>query len=291
MRNVYQDGKDAIKVMRLAYPETLNLNRMYGADYAKTEAEIAGKRQGYETEAINKTYGGFREAMLRSPEVAKANSAMLNRLDETGPSKIEKKLVADAESDLNLGGHLSDDELRNVQQASRAASSARGMGTGTSAALAEVLERDGAVRQRLRERQSFASGVSGQVEARKAGDASITANIGQAQMAYWDPQVRTVGKGGGSASLGAVSGPSSFSPFLAAAGDVSKSNQSAKLEYGMHKENLKWDKDAFAQNQEYSRWATAYNADQSNANAAAARKSNLTGAGIGALGMLAYAFL
>lgn len=290
-RNVLHEGRQALKLMGEAYPKLLTLQQRYGSAFAKSETDIASARLGAETDAINTNYPGFREAMLRSPEVAEANSAMRNRLGETGPSAIEKRLVQQAGDDLALGGELSDDELRNVQQGSRAAASARGLSTGSTSALAEVLSRDGAVRQRLRERQGFASGVDAQVQSRKASDASITANIGQAQMAYWDPQSRMFGKGGGSASLGAVNPTGSFAPFLNAAGDVGRTNQEATLNYQMHKENLAWDKDAFSQNQDFSRWATEYNAGMSSANAKAQSKSNMTGSIIGTVGMIAAAFL
>ncbi len=290
-RDLLKEGRDGLQLMREAYPAILEMNRMYGGQFAVLDAEISGKRLGAETKVINEQYPGFREAMLKSPEIAKANDAMQARLDETGASEIEHHLVSDAESDLDLGGQMSADEMRNVQQASRSATSARGLGTGSSAAIAEVFDRDTAMHARKRERQAFAANVDTQVQQRKASDASITANVGQAQMAYWDPQGRMFGKGGGSASLGAVNNLGSFGPFLGAAQNVGASNQASKLDWTKFQQGLDWDKEAFAQNMDFSRWATQYNAQQSAQNARATNKSNMWGAALGAVGSIAGAFL
>lgn len=73
---------------------------------------------------------------------------------------ILQELERQAEADLALGGRLSDQEERAAIQASRAALSDRGMLMSTPAAVAEVLARDAASRERMDARRSFAAGVS-----------------------------------------------------------------------------------------------------------------------------------
>jgi hypothetical protein len=133
--------------------------------------------------------------------------------------------------------------------------------------------------------------VDAQVQQRKSNDASITANTSQALMAFWDPQARMFGRGGGSAALGQVSGPQSFSPFLDAAQDVGRSNQQTGADLFKFKKGLEWDKQAFQKNMDFSQWATQFNAQQSAANAAAQSKSNTTGAMIGAGASILAAFI
>lgn len=72
------------------------------------------------------------------------------------------ELERQAAGDLALGGSLSGEDLRQAQQASRAALSARGLALGPNAVADEILNTDALSRQRLNERRAFASGVQGQ---------------------------------------------------------------------------------------------------------------------------------
>ena len=71
-------------------------------------------------------------------------------------TEISKELDAQALADLRLGGQLSPEEERAVQQSSREIFAARGMALSDPAAVAEVLARDSFARQRRGERQAFA---------------------------------------------------------------------------------------------------------------------------------------
>lgn len=77
-----------------------------------------------------------------------------------GGTDIERMLHEQAVGDLSLGGQLSPEQERAAQQSARAAYSARGLGTGSSAALAEVLNRDAFSTDRLNQRRAFASNVN-----------------------------------------------------------------------------------------------------------------------------------
>lgn len=73
---------------------------------------------------------------------------------------IEQALQKQAMSDLQLGRSLSPEQERAATQAARAGMSARGLGTGTGALAAEVLNRDAYATQREAERRNFAGSTN-----------------------------------------------------------------------------------------------------------------------------------
>lgn len=75
------------------------------------------------------------------------------------PSDIQMTLEQQARTGLGLGQSLSDEELRNAQQAARTAWGARGLINSNGAIGAEILNRDSLGRARQQERQQFAQGV------------------------------------------------------------------------------------------------------------------------------------
>ena len=186
-----------------------------------------------------------------------------------------------------MGGALTAEDTRGAQQAARAAFSARGMATGQSGALAEVLNRDSFARARQNERRGFASGVDLQRTQRKTADAASANNLFNTAGAFWDPQARLFGKGGSQVS-GQVGQIGQFTPFLGGAQNVGQGNQAAALQTNM----LNQQGEQFAQERNDTNYYTMFNANQTNANAAANRKSSTTNAAISAgAGILAYAAL
>jgi hypothetical protein len=73
---------------------------------------------------------------------------------------IERQLQSQAEGDLALGRSLSAEQERTATQQARAGMSARGLGTGTGALAAEVLNRDAYATQREAERRNFAGNTN-----------------------------------------------------------------------------------------------------------------------------------
>lgn len=75
-----------------------------------------------------------------------------------GPTSIEQNLYDNAASDLALGRSLSAEDQRNASQAARGAFAARGLGVGSGAAAAEILNRaavaDARYQQRLANAQA-----------------------------------------------------------------------------------------------------------------------------------------
>lgn len=285
-RSVLQEGREGIQVMEEAYPRILALNERFGSAFARNEVDTAAARSAAESAAMRSQYPAFRESMLASPEVARANQALQARMDELGPSDIERELNQQALSELRMGGALSPEEQRAASQSARAAYSARGLATGSPAAVAEVLARDSFGRQRMQERRAFAGAVDAQRTARRSADAASANNLFNTTTAFWDPQLRLFGRGGSQVS-GQVSGASSFAPFLGAAQQVGQGNQAAVLQTNA----LNQAGEQFGRERDDSYWYTLFNAQQTNANAAAQRRSNTLGAGIGGVASIGAAGL
>ena len=101
---------------------------------------------------------------------------------------IERQLQSQAEGDLALGRSLSPEQERAATQQARVGMSARGLGTGTGALAAEVLNRDAYATARQAERRNFAGNTNqmlvGNRDARLGRTGSLlgqAANTTQAQ--------------------------------------------------------------------------------------------------------------
>jgi hypothetical protein len=118
--------------------------------------------------------------------------------DASMPTSIEQGLYDAGERDLALGRSLSPEQVRESQQAARAAFASRGLGTSLGSAAAEVLNRDAMASARERERQAFASQQNtmymGNVMGRRGALADLyTAGAGNLIAA--DPYNRAVAPG------------------------------------------------------------------------------------------------
>lgn len=92
-----------------------------------------------------------------------------------GPSAISQRLQQAALDAMQQGGQLSEQEMRDATQATRAAYAARGMGLGDQAALGEVQNR--LINQRQRQLENL--GLAGQINQQLLGEQA--ANRGFAQ--------------------------------------------------------------------------------------------------------------
>lgn len=94
---------------------------------------------------------------------------------DAGPSAISQRLQQAALDAMQQGGQLSEQEMRDATQATRAAYAARGMGLGDQAALGEVQNR--LINQRQRQLENL--GLAGQINQQLLGEQA--ANRGFAQ--------------------------------------------------------------------------------------------------------------
>ena len=101
-----------------------------------------------------------------------------------GATSIEQNLYDNAASDLSLGRSLNAEEARNASQAARGAFAARGLGVGSGAAAAEILNRSAVADARYQQRlanaqaanQTREQGIQGRQSA-ALGMLGNTANI------------------------------------------------------------------------------------------------------------------
>ncbi len=286
-RNVLEEGRQALRLMREAYPQLIELEQRYGPEYAATQAAIALARNDAEIEGIEKNFPRFREALLgSSPEIASANQAIQDRLANLGPSEIETELQRLAIEDLRQGDRLSVEDERNAVQTARAGMSARGLAAGRGAVFAEVLNRQRYADARERERRGFAASVDAYTNQREASDAATANNAFAQYSAYWDPQQRIYGSGG-SAVSGSVNPAANFAPFLGASQDVGEANQLASAQEAQ----LNFERERFFTEREDAYEFFDRNAAIDASNAAANRKAANKSAAIGAAGSVASAAL
>lgn len=289
--DIYGEMMQTVRGLEEAYPRLAALEQEYADDFARAEANAATERARAELAGVRELGGDVREAILdASPGARKADALIQRELDAAGPSAIENELKAQALEELRLRGELSADEVRQVTQGSRAAQSARGLATGSAAAVEELMRRAQYAEERKAGRRAFAAGVDTMETQREASDRAFGINALNAEVGNFDPYTRLYGKGG-SQITGQVQGPAQFAQFQANttsrlnnADQLSLTAQLAQMEAAQNayqfEQNLAWDKEAFGVNR----------AD-SNANAAANRKAGNTAAVAGAVGTVAAAAL
>lgn len=90
---------------------------------------------------------------------------------------IERELQAQATRELALGRSLTPEQERMAQQSARAGMSARGLGTGTGALAAEVLNRDMFASQREADRRNFAGSTNQMLVSNRQNRLGLVGNI------------------------------------------------------------------------------------------------------------------
>ncbi|MFZ9959692.1 MAG: hypothetical protein ACO3GP_04815 [Candidatus Limnocylindrus sp.] len=127
-----------------------------------------------------------RDQLIQSARDSIASTSEYKRLQKalgkgttartTEAGALGDSLMATAMEKVQQGGNLSAEAERDAIQQARASYAARGLGTGASAAAAELLNRDRFSRQREAENLAFASGVQTQDLARRQTNAAIQAD-------------------------------------------------------------------------------------------------------------------
>jgi hypothetical protein len=171
-----QAGQLQMDVNQASAEDAIKLYGMAG----KRERRVTDLQRQADVEAVNR-YGPRLQSYLEklNPGWKLASDRLNTAVSQTGdqspllqsmnrdalrtdPNSIASRLYSSAQSDLAQGGNLTADQMRAVQQDSRAAFSARGMLNGDSAAFDEILNLANARQARERERQAFAMNVLGQ---------------------------------------------------------------------------------------------------------------------------------
>lgn len=212
-----------------------------------------------------------------------------------GPTSIEQNLYDNSSSDLALGRSLNAEEQRNASQAARGAFAARGLGVGSGAAAAEILNRSAVADARYQQRLANAQtanqireqGVQGRQSA-AIGLLGNTANLyGQGGGAYQN--AANLGFGGANALV-------NLDPYQRALGigvnlGSGVQGQSGQMIGNAYNGALDTAGNIASFNTNMA--ATQYNSYQNNQAALAGSRNAATGsmigAGIGAVGMVGAA--
>lgn len=196
--NVLKQSAKQGKQFRSEYPKNFA---------AVQDAQLSGdaKARSAAVDFLSTMGERTRESALSANPDLKARLLQIDQTaNEMGRSDIGQKLHDQALSELDQGGSLSPEEMRNVTQATRSGFADRGMGMGNPALFAEALNRAEASHARLRDRQGFASQVDQQLYGQEQGDRSFLLNAASASQAY-DPTLTILGINSTPASTGAQS--------------------------------------------------------------------------------------
>jgi hypothetical protein len=184
MNAIMQAGsKAAVKQIREEYKQLI-------ANYPKLENLSFG--------TVDRIRGLLDNGATQEAQSAIGRALALSRDKDAEPTSIEQRLYDDTERDLALGRSLSPEQIRDSQQAARAAFAARGLGTSMGSSAAEILSRDGAATQREAERRAAAAEANnlmmGNVMARR-GMMADNLYAGAGNLINVDPQTRALGIG------------------------------------------------------------------------------------------------
>ena len=145
-----------------AAPPPLDYTKMFAA--ARENSRLIGQDQ---IDQLKSAYPEFEKLQLGTIDKVAANldnesyreaKAGLDSVDPRN-NAISQQLNTSALSDLQLGRSLTPEQERAATQQARAGYAARGLGAGTGAMAAEILNRDAYATQREAQRRTFAGAV------------------------------------------------------------------------------------------------------------------------------------
>lgn len=163
--------QETLAAQKQAAPELLALSRQYIPEYAKLESEVAtqiAQADLARTQGLMPGYAGLESDYARMRQEAQQKA-----LQERGAGFVGAYQAAGGAQDLlsglrkyaeqqqAMGGELSPEEQRMIDQQTRAGYAARGTALGGQSNLAEVMNRYAARTGRERERQGYAAQTAG----------------------------------------------------------------------------------------------------------------------------------
>ena len=163
-KSATQAYKDQLAAQIAAYPqlEALQLGTVSkiggNLNNAYTQQAKGVIDQTLQQGATSLTDTGNRINALGDQSAAVAAAAQKNAL--AGPTSIEQNFYNQTASDLALGSQLNPEEARAASQQASSAYAMRGLGTGGSAAAADLLNRYQYGQARLQQRQQAAAGAN-----------------------------------------------------------------------------------------------------------------------------------
>lgn len=164
---------EELEGMRSLTQNEIRMQRYKQPQLIRWEGENALKRLQMETRIADQARPLLDAERAANPSMGLADAAVERSLMSLGPSRLETELERQAYNDLQAGQNLTGEEERAAIQAARAGMSARGLATGTSSVIAEVLNRDTFARGRELQRRGFAQQVEGMQRGRIGSDMQL----------------------------------------------------------------------------------------------------------------------
>ncbi len=230
--------QETLAAQAQAAPQLLALSRQYIPEYAKLESEVAtqiAQADLARTQGLLPGYTGLEADYARARQQNQQQA-----LQERGAGFVEAYQAAGGAKDLlgglrkyaeqqqALGGDISPEEQRMIDQQTRAGYAARGTALGGQSNLAEVMNRYSYRTGRERERQGYAAQTAGFLQQQAAP-----------AMASFQATPDFAGLLGGStqATLAQqqLAGPQYFNPESALSAQISSGNLKALNQYNLAK--------------------------------------------------------
>jgi hypothetical protein len=149
--------QDQLNAQIAAYPrlEALQLGTI-----RKVSDNLSANNNAYTQRATNQLIAAEDQATQIGNIAADTERLSAQATQDLQGTDLESELQRQATSDLALGRSLNPEQERAATQQARAGMSARGLGTGTGALAAEVLNRDAYASAREAERRNFAGSTN-----------------------------------------------------------------------------------------------------------------------------------
>jgi hypothetical protein len=170
--------RDQVAAQIEAYPK---LEALQLGTIGKLAGQLSGNNNAYTQRATNQLLAAEDQATQIGSLAADTERLSAQAAGDLQGTDIERELQRQAEGDLALGRSLSAEQERAATQQARAGMSARGLGTGTGALAAEVLNRDAYASAREAERRNFAGSTNQMLVGNRQNRLGLVGNLlGQA---------------------------------------------------------------------------------------------------------------
>lgn len=212
-------------------PESYRRGGMLGT-LSQAAGDLATTQAGINTQQRTADIADVEALGSRATEAYRAaNPQLAGLLDDqaaaaraaNAPSALEQELTRQAQSDLALGGSLNPAQRAQIEQASRAAFGARGLGRSQQAAIGEAYNALDYGRQLQNERRGFAGAANAQnMQRQQLGSGLLTQAAASQSANSIDPFMSILGRSSGASGQaqgligqsGALQGgPTMFNPF------------------------------------------------------------------------------
>jgi hypothetical protein len=166
--------RDQLNAQIKAYPK---LEALQLGTIGKLSDSLSGNNNAYTRRATDQLIAAEEQAAQLGRIGDYTEQLGYTAAQDLEGTDIERELGNQALRDLQLGRALSPEQERQAAQQARAGMSARGLGVGTGALAAEILNRDSYASQREAERRNFAGSTNQMLVGNRANRIGMVGNI------------------------------------------------------------------------------------------------------------------